>query len=315
MTTKEFADEKLREVISKLDFGEYERNVTAYTEIEGQFNIPTIHASITYKFENGLQIKANPVTVKKLPIGINYQRVSLEDYLEFEKEEAEEEKGVRELESQYEAEHSAALAKWEKEAPAKKEGKKEEKNSNGFPTIDMHQLTRPSPKIISRPLDGKKGDLGILICNYEDTECLTAMHTSATVTYQPPGATMNYSVLKTTTDIKSGDLTKIMDQLKEKYQVGISHKDGTVIRGSHNGVNLHLPAPVKPKEYQNNVFSMELTPEMPVNKMIRAIDHVCWAGEAFVTGYEKLKGDRDTRIEHEKNVEERRQDSVLEVFS
>jgi hypothetical protein len=314
MTTNEFADEKLREVISKLEFGEYERNATACTEIPGQFNIPTIHASITYKFENGLQIKANPVTVKKLPIGINYQRVSLEDYLEFEKEEAEEEKGVRELESQYEAEHNAALTKWEESAPAKKEGKKEEKNSNSFPTIDMHQLTRPSPKMISRPLGGKKGNLGILICNYEDTECLTAMHTSATVTYQPPGATMNYSVLKTTTDIKEGDLTRIMDQLKEKYGVEISHKDGMMVRGSHNGVNLHLPAPVKSKEYQNNIFSLPLTAEMSQDEMMGAIRNVYQAGEAFKAGYNILSEERDIRIKHEENVEERRQDSVLGKF-
>jgi len=178
----------------------------------------------------------------------------------------------------------------------------------------MHQLTRPSPKIISRSLGGKKGDLGILICNYEDTECLTAMHISATVTYQPPGATMNYSVLKTTTDIKEGDLTKIMDQLKEKYGVEISHKDGMMVRGSHNGVNLHLPAPVKSKEYQNNIFSLPLTPEMSKDEMVGAIRNVYRAGEAFKAGYNILSEERDIRIRHEENVEKRRQSSVLRKF-
>ena len=42
MIDQTFTDEMLREVISKLEFSEYEREVKAYVESDNQFNLQSI---------------------------------------------------------------------------------------------------------------------------------------------------------------------------------------------------------------------------------------------------------------------------------
>jgi hypothetical protein len=311
MTTKEFADEKLREGVSKLEFGEPNRNVYAGSQI-GAFNLPEIDASITYKFDNGLVIQGNPLTAKKLKKHYDHKnRVSLEDHLEYEKDNEEMYKELRAKDKGYKKDYNAQLKLWKKENPDWRNWNKRKEIHGGMLHIPMCAVTRPTLRQVGYPVGGPKHKLGILIDSYEDKECLTAKLTSVIVRYKHEDGIMNYDKLKETTDIKKDDLPKIREKLCEEYNIQTGNDGGKWSEEKSPGIMIPIPTP---KKYQNNVFVAKLTPEMSVDEMVDAVGRVYQAGESFREGLYELQKERKIREEHERNVEERRQDSVLEVF-
>jgi hypothetical protein len=314
MATKTFTDKKLRNVVSQLEFDEPERTTYTHQSLSEMFRLPEIHASINYNFDNGLVIRASPVIAKKLGKYKNDGNVSLEDRLEFKQAEDEILADYRKREAEAEKEFKEKTAFWRKKFPNYRRSKNPNKSKSGLSTISMAEIERPTKHLIGMSLGGPKHHLGILIKNYEDTDRLTAKIESALVTYQTPKTIMNYDLLKGTTDMKSGDLVEIMGQLKERYDVGTSYKDGEELKSPAIGNTCLARGYPLPLERQNNVFSIKLTPRMTVKEMVGAITRVYQAGEAFKDGYNKLVDDRNIREDFEKQKEEIRQDSILKVF-
>ena len=196
MARKTFTDKKLRDVVSQLKFGEPERNTYARTDTDSTFHLPRIYAGVNYNFDNGLVIRADPVTVKKLAKHNDDGNVSLEDRLEYQETEKEEIADFRKEEDAAEEEFKEAMKAWKTKYPNYRRKKK----SKGSLTIPMAEIERPNKRSIGMTLGGPKHNLGILIKNYEDTERFTAKLTSAVVRYQDEDAIMNYDLLKETTD-------------------------------------------------------------------------------------------------------------------
>jgi len=232
MAENTFADKLLREVIFRLNFGLSERKVEAYVKNDDTFDLPTIYASITYNFENGLLVRTVPITAKKMLDHENDQRVSLEDYQEFQVAEKAMYGEIDQRNKLRRKEHREAMKEWrEKNSPKTEQNVGSKKKSSRLPRFDLAEITKPVLREEGTPLGGLKSNLGILIDNYKDKNCFSAQLTYALVTYQHPDAIMNYDLLKESTDLQSGDLELIMSVLKEKYQVETKYKGGTELSG------------------------------------------------------------------------------------